>query len=95
MIFRLNLVLGLPYEGATETLPAKDWNQVQDYAKPAMAWAVHNEIISGMSTEELILNPTGNTQRCQAVYMLLNFALYMFENLPEVPETVASITSVQ
>jgi 2',3'-cyclic-nucleotide 2'-phosphodiesterase (5'-nucleotidase family) len=95
MIFRLNLVLGLPYDGATETLSAKDWNQVHNYAKPAMAWAVHNQIMSGMSTEELILNPTGNTQRCQAVYMLINFALYIAENAPEVPETVASIASVQ
>ena len=60
-----------------------------------MAWAVRNQIMSGMSTEELILNPTGNTQRCQAVYMLINFALYIAENAPEVPETVASITSVQ
>lgn len=95
MLFRLNLALRLPYDGATETLPAKDWNQVHDYAKPAMAWAVHNKIISGMSDSELILAPQNFTLRCQATYMLLNFAVYWDMHLPEEAETAASIASVQ
>ena len=45
--------------------------QVQDYAQPAMAWAVAENIIQGM--EDGTLKPAGNASRAQIATILMRF----------------------
>ena len=48
-----------------------DAGQVQDYAQPAMAWAVAENIIQGM--EDGTLKPAGNASRAQIATILMRF----------------------
>ena len=48
-----------------------DADQVQDYAQPAMAWAVAENIIQGM--EDGTLKPAGNASRAQIATILMRF----------------------
>ena len=47
-----------------------DADQVQDYAQPAMAWAVAEGIVEGMDGN---LNPAGNASRAQIATILMRF----------------------
>ena len=47
-----------------------DAGQVQDYAQPAMAWAVAEGIVEGMDGN---LNPTGDATRAQIATILMRF----------------------
>ena len=47
-----------------------DAGQVQDYAQPAMAWAVAEGIVEGMDGN---LNPAGNATRAQIATILMRF----------------------
>ena len=47
-----------------------DAGQVQDYAQPAMAWAVAEGIVEGMDGT---LNPAGNASRAQIATILMRF----------------------
>ena len=47
-----------------------DAGQVQDYAQPAMAWAVAEGIVEGMDGN---LNPAGNASRAQIATILMRF----------------------
>ena len=47
-----------------------DAGQVQDYAQPAMAWAVAEGIVEGMDGN---LNPAGNASRAQIAAVLMRF----------------------
>ena len=47
-----------------------DADQVQDYAQPAMAWAVAEGIVEGMDGT---LNPAGNASRAQIATILMRF----------------------
>ena len=48
-----------------------DAGQIQDYAQPAMAWAVAENIIQGM--EDGTLKPAGNASRAQIATILMRF----------------------
>ena len=47
-----------------------DAGQVQDYAQPAMAWAVAEGIVEGVDGT---LNPAGNASRAQIATILMRF----------------------
>ena len=47
-----------------------DAGQVQDYAQPAMAWAVAEDIVEGVDGN---LNPTGDATRAQIATILMRF----------------------
>ena len=47
-----------------------DAGQVQDYAQPAMAWAVAEGIVEGVDGN---LNPTGDATRAQIATILMRF----------------------
>ena len=48
-----------------------DYEQISDYAKPAVSWAVNAGIISGMGDGTLV--PQGKTTRAEAATMLMHF----------------------
>ncbi len=48
-----------------------DYENISDYAMPAMAWAVNAGIIGGMG--DGMLNPQGKATRAEAAVMLMNF----------------------
>lgn len=52
-----------------------DASSISDYAKDAMAWAVKNEIITGVTYTRL--NPTGNATRAAVAQMFMNFYAYL------------------
>ena len=52
-------------------IDSPDAGQVQDYAQPAMAWAVAENIIQGM--EDGTLKPAGNASRAQIATILMRF----------------------
>lgn len=49
-----------------------DWNEVADWAKTAMAWAVENGVISGSNGK---LMPNANCTRAEAAAMMVNLLL--------------------
>ena len=53
----------------------RDQDQVADWAKEAMNWAVTSGVIQGMSTE--ILAPKGTATRAQAAQVLVNYQLIL------------------
>ena len=51
----------------------EDAESIQAYAKEAIAWAVENGIMSGMS--ESVMAPRGTAKRCQAANLMMNYQL--------------------
>lgn len=66
--------------GADVTAPAlpdtfQDLDQVPDWARAPLAWAVHQKIVGGMGSEDggLTLDPQGKALRCQAAAMFMRY----------------------
>ena len=51
-----------------------DWDQISDYAEPAMVWAVSNCVISGTDLGEI--NPTDTMTKAQCAQMIYNLYEY-------------------
>ena len=58
-------------QGGMAVREFSDYENISDYARPAMAWAVNAGIMGGM--DDGTLNPQGKATRAEAATMLMNF----------------------
>ena len=58
-------------QGGMAVREFSDYENISDYARPAMAWAVNAGIMSG--NDDGTLNPQGKATRAEAATMLMNF----------------------
>ena len=71
MLYRYAEAKGYDVSASADLSGYPDAGQVQDYAQPAMAWAVAENIIQGM--EDGTLKPAGNASRAQIATILMRF----------------------
>ena len=71
MLYRYAEAEGYDVSASADLSGYPDAGQVQDYAQPAMAWAVAENIIQGM--EDGTLKPAGNASRAQIATILMRF----------------------
>ena len=71
MLYRYAQNKGYDVSASADLSGYPDAGQVQDYAQPAMAWAVAENIIQGM--EDGTLKPAGNASRAQIATILMRF----------------------
>lgn len=64
-------------QGGMAVREFSDYENISDYARPAMAWAVNAGIMGGMDDGTLM--PQGKATRAEAATMLMNFC----ENIVE------------
>lgn len=74
ILYRYAKSLGYSTTGGS-LIGYSDASSISDYAKDAMAWAVKNEIITGVTYTRL--NPTGNATRAAVAQMFMNFYAYL------------------
>ena len=74
ILYRYAKSLGYSTTGGS-LIGYSDASSISDYAKDAMAWAVKNEIITGVTYTRL--NPTGNATRAAVAQMFMNFYAYI------------------
>ena len=74
ILYRYAKSLGYSTTGGS-LIGYSDASSISDYAKDAMAWAVKNEIITGVTYTRL--NPTGNATRAAVAQMFMNFYSYI------------------
>ena len=70
ILYRYAEAKGYDVSASADLSGYPDAGQVQDYAQPAMAWAVAENIIQGMDGN---LNPAGNASRAQIATILMRF----------------------
>ena len=71
ILYRYAEAKGYDVSASADLSGYPDADQVQDYAQPAMAWAVAENIIQGM--EDGTLKPAGNASRAQIATILMRF----------------------
>ena len=71
ILYRYAEAKGYDVSASADLSGYPDAGQVQDYAQPAMAWAVAENIIQGM--EDGTLKPAGNASRAQIATILMRF----------------------
>ena len=71
ILYRYAEAKGYDVSASADLSGYPDAGQVQDYARPAMAWAVAENIIQGM--EDGTLKPAGNASRAQIATILMRF----------------------
>ena len=71
ILYRYAEAKGYDVSASADLSGYPDAGQVQDYAQPAMAWAVAENIIQGM--EDGTLKPAGNASRAQIAAVLMRF----------------------
>ena len=71
ILYRYAETKGYDVSASADLSGYPDADQVQDYAQPAMAWAVAENIIQGM--EDGTLKPAGNASRAQIATILMRF----------------------
>ena len=71
ILYRYAEAKGYDMSASADLSGYPDAGQVQDYAQPAMAWAVAENIIQGM--EDGTLKPAGNASRAQIATILMRF----------------------
>ena len=71
ILYRYAEAKGYDVSASSDLSGYPDAGQVQDYAQPAMAWAVAENIIQGM--EDGTLKPAGNASRAQIATILMRF----------------------
>ena len=71
ILYRYAEAKGYDVSASADLSGYPDAGQVQDYAQPAMAWAVAENIIQGM--EDGTLKPAGNASRAQIATILIRF----------------------
>ena len=71
ILYRYAEAKGYDVSASADLSGYPDADQVQDYAQPAMAWAVAENIIQGM--EDGTLKPAGNASRAQIATILMWF----------------------
>ena len=71
ILYRYAEAKGCDVSASADLSGYPDAGQVQDYAQPAMAWAVAENIIQGM--EDGTLKPAGNASRAQIATILMRF----------------------
>ena len=71
MLYRYAQNKGYDVTASADLSGYPDAGQIQDYAQPAMAWAVAENIIQGM--EDGTLKPAGNASRAQIATILMRF----------------------
>ena len=71
ILYRYAEAKGYDVSASADLSGYPDADQVQDYAQPAMAWAVAENIIQGM--EDGTLKPAGNASRAQIATSLMRF----------------------
>ena len=64
-------------QGGMAVREFSDYENISDYARPAMAWAVNAGIMGGMDDGTLM--PQGKATRAEAATMLMNFCENMVE----------------
>ena len=64
-------------QGGMAVREFSDYENISDYARPAMAWTVNAGIMGGM--DDGTLNPQGKATRAEAATMLMNFCENMVE----------------
>lgn len=74
ILYRYAKSLGYSTTGGS-LIGYSDASSISDYAKDAMAWAVKNEIITGVTYTRL--NPTGNATRAAVAQMFMNFYAHL------------------
>lgn len=74
ILYRYAKSLGYSTTGGS-LIGYSDASSISDYAKDAMAWAVKNEIITGVTYTRL--NPTGSATRAAVAQMFMNFYAYL------------------
>lgn len=74
ILYRYAKSLGYSTTGGS-LIGYSDASSISDYAKDAMAWAVKNEIITGVTYTRL--NPTGSATRAAVAQMFMNFYSYI------------------
>ena len=70
ILYRYAEAKGYDVSASADLSGYPDAGQVQDYAQPAMAWAVAKGIVEGMDGN---LNPAGNASRAQIATILMRF----------------------
>ena len=70
ILYRYAEAKGYDVSASADLSGYPDAGQVQDYAQPAMAWAVAEGIVEGMDGN---LNPAGNASRAQIATILMRF----------------------
>ena len=70
ILYRYAEAKGYDVSASADLSGYPDADQVQDYAQPAMAWAVAEGIVEGMDGN---LNPAGNASRAQIATILMRF----------------------
>ena len=70
ILYRYAEAKGCDVSASADLSGYPDAGQVQDYAQPAMAWAVAEGIVEGMDGN---LNPAGNASRAQIATILMRF----------------------
>ena len=70
MLYRYAEAKGYDVSASADLSGYPDAGQVQDYAQPAMAWAVAEGIVEGVDGT---LNPAGNASRAQIATILMRF----------------------
>ena len=70
ILYRYAEAKGYDVSASADLSGYPDADQVQDYAQPAMAWAVAEGIVEGMDGT---LNPAGNATRAQIATILMRF----------------------
>lgn len=71
MLFRYAKYKGYDTSASADLFQYEDMDQVSDYAEEAMAWAVAEGLITGMS--DTVLNPAGTATRAQVSVILTRF----------------------
>ena len=71
ILYRYAEAKGYDVSASADLSGYPDAGQVQDYAQPAMAWAVAENIIQGM--KDGTLKPAGNASRAQIATILMRF----------------------
>ena len=70
ILYRYAEAKGYDVSASADLSGYPDADQVQDYAQPAMAWAVAEGIVEGVDGN---LNPAGNATRAQIATILMRF----------------------